>query len=171
MTALFGLAMVVIGSTVDIDGSGANLVVTLADRLEQPLGPVGRWLFLLGTLGAVWSSLLGVWQSVPYLFADTWQLLGGRSGPIDTRGWVYRGHLVALATLPAVGLLVGFARVQKVYAVAGALFMPLLALVLLVLNGRRAWIGAAKNGWLATLTLVATLAFFAWLAVREWTGG
>ena len=33
-------------------------------------------------------------------------------------------------------------EVQKYYAVIGAAFIPLLALVLLVLNGRAAWVGA-----------------------------
>ena len=42
MTALFGVAMVIIGSTVQIEGRGADLLVVLAQRLEQPLGPVGR---------------------------------------------------------------------------------------------------------------------------------
>jgi len=75
MTALFGIAMVVVGSTVEVAGSGAGLVVALADRLEATLGPAGRWTFLAGAWAAVATSLLGVWQSVPYLFADQWRLL------------------------------------------------------------------------------------------------
>src|SRR5690606_19568161 len=56
MTAVFGMCMVMIGSTMEIEGGGAGLIVSLADRLEQPLGPAGRWALLLGALGAVFSS-------------------------------------------------------------------------------------------------------------------
>ena len=42
---------------------------------------------------------------------------------------------------PLVSLWYSFREVQKYYAVFGACFMPLLALVLLYLNGRRALVG------------------------------
>ena len=53
MTAAFGIAMVIVGSSISIEGSGAKLLVTLSTRLEEIMGPVGKYLFLLGTLGAV----------------------------------------------------------------------------------------------------------------------
>ena len=34
------------------------------------IGSAGKWIFLTGFWGAVFSSMLGVWQGVPYLFAD-----------------------------------------------------------------------------------------------------
>lgn len=168
-TALFGMAMVVIGSTVAVQGSGASLVVQLADRLEEPLGPAGRWLFVAGAWAAIASSLLGVWQSVPYLFADLWSMLRNREPrrDIDVKAAPYRAYLVAIALLPTAGLFVAFARVQKVYAVAGALFMPMLALALLALNGRTAWVGAdMKNRPWAVVLLVATLLVFCWFGWR-----
>ena len=167
MTALFGLAMVIVGSQVTIEGSGAGLLVTLADRLAEPLGTGGRWLFLIGVLGAVFSSLLGVWQSVPYLFADLWRLsTGGPDAPrrVDTAGWPYRVYLVALAVVPITGLTTSFREIQKLYAITGALFIPLLAVVLLVLNGRRDWVGAHTNRGTTALVLVATVVFFGALA-------
>ena len=48
MTVLFGLAMVIIGSSVAIEGKGAGLLVTLSNQLETVLGPGGAWVFLLG---------------------------------------------------------------------------------------------------------------------------
>jgi Mn2+/Fe2+ NRAMP family transporter len=45
MTILFGIAMVIIGSTIKIEGSGAGLLVTLADSLEKPLGSLGALAF------------------------------------------------------------------------------------------------------------------------------
>ena len=174
MTAIFGLAMVVIGSTIEIEGKGAGLVVSLADRLEEPLGPVGRWVFLVGAWGAVFSSLLGVWQSVPFLFADLLRLIHvPDSDGVDERGRLYRTVLFLLATVPAVGLFTSFREVQKYYAIVGALFMPLLAAALLYLNGRRKWVGELRNGWLGVAMLVVTLAtflYFGWLEVERRIG-
>ena len=174
MTAAFGVAMVIIGSTVVIEGRGARLLVELADRLQQPMGRPGRWVFLVGAFGAVFSSLLGVWQAVPYLFADTWRLFVrpraavGNGEAVDTRCLPYRAYLVAIATVPTLGLLVSFKEVQKVYAVIGAAFIPILALVLLVLNGRRSWVCDFVNRWPTAIALIGALAFFAGMAWARW---
>jgi hypothetical protein len=173
MTALFGIAMVIIGSTVEIEGSGSNLLVTLAERLAGPLGAPGKWVFLVGALGAVFSSLLGCWQALPYLFADVWALARQRpsvdalEAAIDTRSIPYRAYQLAIATVPMLGLFFGFREVQKVYAVVGALFIPMLALILLILNGRRAWVGALKNRGLTVAVLLITLIFFAWIGFAK----
>ena len=54
-----------------------------------------------------------------------------------------------------------FQTMQKTYAVVGALFVPMLAGVLLILNGRVALVGAQlKNSRLTSVVLVAILAFF-----------
>ena len=174
MTVLFGVAMVIVGSTVEVEGRGAGLLVALADRLTESLGTVGRWLFLVGAFGAVFSSLLGVWQSVPYLFADVWSLFVARHGETYdhsiTASTPYRVFGVCIAVVPMTGLFLSFNEVQKLYAVVGSLFVPLLAATLLVLNGRRAWLGGAVNHPLTSLGLAATLLFFAGLAWMKWAG-
>jgi len=174
VTALFGIAMVIIGSTIEIEGRGATLLVTLSERLVESLGPAGRWIFLVGALGAVYSSLLGVWQAVPYLFADLWGLLrgperetAGMETRVDTRSPAYRGYLAAMALLPMAGLFRGFGEIQKIYAVVGAWFFPFLALALLLLNGRSNWVGKAyRNRPLTIAVLVTVLLFFGWIAWR-----
>lgn len=175
MTALFGIAMIIVGSSVRIEGEGTGLLVTLSDRLAEVLGPGGKWMFLIGTFGAVFSSLLGVWQSVPYLFADCWGLVGRRAARrvvVDTRGAAYRIYLVVLAVVPMVGLLGSFREVQKVYTVTGALFFPLLALAMLVFNGNPRWVGRRfTNRPLTVVTLLGVLAFFSWVAYRTFGSG
>jgi len=174
VTAIFGIAMVIIGSTIEIEGRGATLLVTLSERLGESLGPAGRWIFLAGAMGAVFSSLLGVWQAVPYLFADLWGLLRWSKQEntsvettVVTRSLRYRSYLAAMALLPIVGLFRGFGEIQKLYAVVGACFIPILALTLLVLNGNANWVGKSyRNHPSTVVALLGVLLFFAWIAWR-----
>jgi hypothetical protein len=127
------------------------------------MGPLGRGLFLVGFWAAVFSSLLGVWQSAPYLFADFVAL--GRPGPPpanlrSTRA--YRAYLVALAVVPFAFLGFTVKQIQVAYAVMGSLFMPLLAATLLILNNRAGWVGPRfRSGLLLNALLVVTLVVFA----------
>ncbi|MCA9256079.1 MAG: Nramp family divalent metal transporter [Phycisphaerales bacterium] len=173
MTAIFGVAMIVIGERVTLTQGGARMAPLLASQLADVIGPVGRWVFLIGFWGAVFSSLLGVWQSVPYLFADFVHMKrrrddGERDAEIDfTRTTAYRAFLICLATLPLVFLKLKVETIQLAYAVLGALFMPLLALTLILMNNRRAWVGERfRNGLLTNALLAATLVFFAAIGVQ-----
>jgi len=60
--------------------------------------------------------------------------------------------------------------VQKLYAVTGAFFVPMLALALILLNGRSKWVGAAfQNRAVTTISLSVTVAFFLWIAITKMT--
>jgi hypothetical protein len=133
------------------------------------LGPAGRWIFLVGFWAAVFSSLLGVWQSAPYLFADLVASDGSTAGRQEgVERPAYRGFLLFIATAPLVLLWTTLERAQLLYAVFGALFMPLLALTLLVMNNRTAWVGREfRTGWVTNLALCVTLALFAWIGAGE----
>jgi len=135
MTAVFGVAMIIIASGIELtSGGGTALIIELSNVLGDRLGPAFRWLFLIGAWGAVFSSLLGVWQAVPYVFADFCRIIGRDRAPVDTRGKAYRTYLLFIAIVPMAGLFISFSAVQKYYAVFGALFIPLVAVSLLVLN-------------------------------------
>ncbi len=174
MAAIFGIAMVIVGTSIQVEGEGTQLLVRLSDRLGEELGETGRVLFLLGTFGTVFSSLLGVWQAVPYLFADCWQLMQRTTRradsstkafyTVDTASKPYRIYLVLLATLPMIGLFTSFREVQKIYTFVGALFFPVLALVLLIANGW--WINKPyRNKPLTNAALIGVLGLFAWIAL------
>jgi Mn2+/Fe2+ NRAMP family transporter len=181
VTALFGMSMVVIGSTIHVEGSGARLIVNLAAQLESALGPIGKWMFLIGAWAAVFTSLLGVWQAVPYVFADYVRAVRKHSSKrgehdpslvsVNTKSWTYRGFLLALAFVPMIQLARPFTQVQKYYAVMGAAFIPLLGLTLLILNTRRKWIGdQLRNKFGSTAVLVVVLAMailVAWVEVLK----
>lgn len=169
-TALFGIAMLVIASGIEIQGRGTGLLVTLSKQLHAALGPVGAMIFLVGAWAAIVSSLLGVWQSIPMLFTDAARSVWGLpSIPAERLGTtrVYRVFLLLLATVPLLQTTLGFASVQKAYAVLGAFFLPMLAIVLLILNGRRALVGAQNNRPWTVVLLLCVLAFFAWVAMEK----
>ena len=176
LTAMFGLAMIIIGSRIQIESQGARMASQLADQLALVLGPAGKWTFLIGFWGAVFSSLLGVWQSAPYLFADFLALRRGLSPEqyknLDlSRTPAYRIYLVAISIVPLVLLWLAGESVQLAYAVMGAMFMPLLALTLLIMNNRERWVGGRfLSGWFTNAVLVITLLLFAYMGVLQLTG-
>lgn len=171
MTALFGVSMIVIGSRISVSGQGAGVALDIADRIGFVLGPVAGQAFLFGFWGAVFSSILGVWQSAPCLFADFCALRGWsgarRSSPglCDERP-SYRWFLLAMALGSLVWLWAPVRTVQLIYATLGAAFLPLLAVTLLFMNNRRAWVGDLRNGWSVNVLLVATVIVFTYLGVR-----
>ena len=173
LTAFFGVAMVIIGSKVQITGRGAGVALVLAEQLATAFGPAGKWLFLAGFWGAVFTSLLGVWQGVPYLFADFINLRRGRSLGRELnvdikKTTAYRAFLAALTFLPMTLLWLKVQQVQLAYAVLGALFMPLVALTLLVLNNRRTLVAREfRNSLVVNILLAATLVVFSYLGVKE----
>lgn len=175
LMALFGIAMVILSDGLQLSGKGATLVVDLANRIGEQTHPSVEILFLAGAWAAVFSSLLGVWQAVPYLFADFRHLQSQRRSlsadqftpyQVNTRGRAYRGYLLALALVPLLGLGYDFQIAQKAYSIFGALVMPMVALTLLLLNGREAWVGKSlRNRWWTSLALVIILGFFAWVGL------
>ncbi len=172
VTAVFGLAVIIIASNSDLERqASAALVVVLSNQLGDAVGNVGRSVFLVGAWAAMFTSLLGVWQSVPYMFADYWRITrrarnGAQVGAetnagVDTRSRPYRIYLFVIAIVPMLGLLYNFELVQKLNSIYGALVMPMLALVLIILNGRVAWVGEnMKNRPITTLFLAGVLLFF-----------
>lgn len=170
MTALFGVSMIVIGSRISIGGRGAGVALDIARQIGALLGPIGYWVFLLGFWGAVFSSVLGVWQSAPYLFADFLALRRSPAaarpalGDVDERP-EYRWYLLALAVISLIWLWAPVRTIQLIYATIGAAFLPLLAVTLLIMNNRRKWVGDLRNGWAVNALLVATLLVFSYLGI------
>ena len=118
--------------------------------------------------GLFGAAMLGVWQGVPYLFTDFVASMRGRVGPVDVTGPIYRGYLLYLAVPPMAVLFLGRPIwVVKLYTLTGGLFMPVLAGSLLWLNTRRRHLGAVRNGALVNAALVAALALFVAIAVRQ----
>ncbi len=174
LTGLFGIATVALAaSTLHAEGvvvEGKNAALQMAGMLGERGGTIGPKLFLAGFWGAVASSLVGVWQSVPYLFAEFVRLSRGESPPADvSRTAAYRWYLLFLA-LPPVVLLYLTKPVWLVilYAAVGSLFMPFLAGTLLYMMNREDWIGSRyRNGRWSNMGLLFSLGLFLYLGVAE----
>jgi len=172
LTGLFGICIMIITAGIQAEVvTGPGMALGVASHLESIIGPFGKWCFLTGFWSAVFSSMLGVWQGIPYLFADFVQQYTCRPqqpSSIACRSAAYRGYLCYMAIPPMLLLLVNQpVWLVVIYAVAGAFFMPLLALLLLVMNNRRAWVGDLKNGRVTNLVLVSSLLVFALLMYTE----
>jgi len=179
LTGIFGVAMLVVAATVlgpldDIPPGSAGLVAcadaigaAAEDRLG--LGPALRLVFLIGVWGAMLTSLIGVWQGVPYLFAETLQQwTGRRHEPVDPRGNLYRGGLILLAVPPMILLALGRpVWLVQLYTALSGLFMPLLAGTLFWLNRQSALVGKLRLGPTATIALIAALLLFAAVLARQ----
>ncbi len=170
LTGLFGAAIMVVAAGTNPQlVTGNQMAIEVANRLQAVVGPAGRWIFLFGFWGAVFSSMIGVWQGVPYLFADFMQLRQKQQpGPVSTSSRYYRLFLLFLAFPPMLILLFGRpVWVVITYSITGALFMPFLALTLLYMNNQAKWVGSLKNRWSINILLLLSLMLFAYLGVNQ----
>ena len=192
LSGVFGVAMMVIAAGVNPTVlTGDTMALEVAESIGETLGPTGKWMFLLGFWGAVFTSLFGVWQSVPYFFADCVSSLKQRpeaqsegsqvnnaqsvdnSSTGDSRLTIndslpYKAFLLFLTFPPMLLLLFGKpVWVIVVYSVVGALFMPFLAGTFLYMNNKSDWVQELKNRWLMNALLILSLVLFGYLAVTE----
>ncbi|HEY6363084.1 MAG TPA: Nramp family divalent metal transporter [Vicinamibacterales bacterium] len=177
-TAVFGMAIMLIAHRAFfVPGtaiSDAQAVSRMADMLGSILGPFGFWAYAVGFWACVFASLLGVWQSVPYLYADYYGAMrkvpdAVRRDMTQVTSVPYRLALlfVTLAPLP-------FAFVGRplfiivTYTVIGSLFIPFLAATLLYMNSRIPWTTAVpRNHWSTNALLVVILLLFMAVGARE----
>lgn len=173
LTGLFGIAIMIIAAGVNPEViTGEKMALSVANHLETIVGPVGMWCFLIGFWSAVFSSMLGVWQGVPYIFSDFVEQYTRRPNApsrVNTRSFAYRGYLLYIALPPMflLHLVEGPVWMVILYAVAGAFFMPLLAGLLLYMNNRRGWVQGLRNGALANLVLLVSVLLFGLLMAEK----
>ena len=168
LTGIFGVAIIVTAAGLEVEQMTGNAIaLAIADRMGEFVGPVGKWIFLIGFWGAVFSSMLGVWQGVPYIFADCLRVLRSDvAATVESTSREYRGYLLFLGLLPAFILLAGRpVWIVLVYSVFGAAFLPILAGSLLALNNRASFVGNLRNGKIINLLLGIALVLFLILGI------
>jgi hypothetical protein len=130
--------------------------------------------YSLGFWAAVFASLLGVWQSVPYLYADFYGIMKGlpAAGRLEVTRVTSLPYRLALAFISLVPLPFAFTgrplAIIVTYTIVGSLFIPFLAATLLYLNNRVAWsANVPRNHWTTNVVLVAILVLFAIVGAQE----
>ncbi|MGE0158803.1 MAG: Nramp family divalent metal transporter [Gemmatimonadales bacterium] len=170
-TAMFGMAIVLIANQAfflpGVEITDAQAVPLMAETLGGILGPLGAWAFSVGFWAAVFASLLGVWQSVPYLYADFYGILkklpdAERKRVVEVTSTPYRAALLWVSLVPIPFAFTGRPiAVIVTYTIVGSLFVPFLAATLLYLNNRVAWTTSVPhNRWTTNALLVVILALF-----------
>lgn len=183
--AIFSVSMVIVGATF-LHESGRSIdsadgLLNLVEPMRDNYGPVAYWLFLIGFWAIAYSSVLGVWSGVSYLFADVVRnvVRKGADTEIDAGGEqdeaplrktkAFRLYLVLL-TIPPIPLILFGSPVFLVLAwlTLGAFFMPFLTISLLyLLNARK--FGVRQQGQSLMTISNAVMGFgaivFLWLMV------
>ena len=178
VTAILAIAILIMANRaffetgVVLDRS--TVVPQMAAMLGSTLGPFGAIAYSVGFWGATLSSLLGVWQGVPYMYADMYGIVKKHSPEkreelTQVTSTPYRIALVFIALVP-----VPFAFLDQPllvvisYTVVGSLFIPFLAATLLYMNNRIPWPpGVRKNSMGANLVLCLVLLFFLSVGIRD----
>jgi len=177
-TAVFGISIMIIASqafhAAGVPLTDSQAVPRMAEMLGSIVGPVGFYVYSIGFWAAVFASLLGVWQSVPYLYADFYALWK-RATPSErdritrVKSTPYRIALafISLAPLPfaflgrPIFIIVGF-------TIVGSFFLPFLAATLLWLDRRVPWTGTVpRNNRVTTALLALILVLFVVIGARE----
>lgn len=176
LTCVFTIAGLIIGAQF-LYGTGVNLrgdqgLIDLAALLGQEFGTWMKWTFLVAFWSAAFSSLLGVWNGVPYLFADFVQTIRAKKDAprkrVHETDKAYRFYLFWLTFPPM--LLLFFGRPVElviIYGALGSLFMPFLAISLMVLLNSKQVNSSLRNKWLPNTVLTACVLMFVYLGATE----
>lgn len=178
LTAFFALAVMVIAAEVKPEAiSGNKMVLELANKIGENTNMLGKWLFLIGFWGAVFSSMLGVWQGIPFLFADYMKARNTKKAIAvnekenseliakqDRKNYLFFLFFLAIPPL----LLLFFQKpvwIVITYAIIGSLFMPFLAYTLYWLNNKKN--EKLKNpSYINILLFLALLLFLVLMALK-----
>ncbi len=174
VTGIFVIAMLIVGAEL-LHAAGIALqsgdrgLLDLSAVLSDRFGPVIATLFLIGFAATAFSSVLGVWHGMSLFFADWYYQARGQDAPADReRSGAFRAYLLWL-TFPPMLLL--FAQqpflLAVIYGAFGALFMPFLAITLLLLLNSSHVLADCRNGWLANAVLAGSALLFVLLAGQQ----
>jgi Mn2+/Fe2+ NRAMP family transporter len=177
-TAIFGISVMLIANqaffTAGVKITDAQAVPRMAEMLGRILGPFGAISYSVGFWAAVFASLLGVWQSVPYLYADLYGI--AKKLPAAERARLTRvtsvPYRLALVFITLVPLPFAFMRspifIIVTFTIVGSFFVPFLAATLLYMNNRVRWTSEVpRNKWPANVLLAIILALFAVIGALE----
>lgn len=177
-TAIFGMSIMLIANQAffitGVRITDAQAVSKMADMLGEILGGFGVYAYSIGFWAAVFASLLGVWQSIPYLYADFWAIVtrqsaATRAEAVKVTSTPYRLALLFITVAPLPFAFLGRPiQVIVTYTIVGSLFIPFVAATLLYLNNRVRWSSTVpRNHWTTNVVLLLILALFIVVGAQE----
>jgi Mn2+/Fe2+ NRAMP family transporter len=177
-TAVFGGSIMLIANdaffTAKVTLTNAQAVPRMAEALGAVLGTFGRIAFSVGFWAAVFASLLGVWQSVPYLYADLYGIVNKlspeqRLEAVKVTSKPYRLALLFITLVPLPFAFTGQPiQVVIIYTIVSSLFVPFVAATMLYLNNRVKWAEPVPhNSMVTNMLLVGILVLFAVVGYQE----
>jgi Mn2+/Fe2+ NRAMP family transporter len=177
-TAIFGGSIMLIANdaffTAGVTLTNSEAVPRMAAALGNVLGTFGRIAFSVGFWAAVFASLLGVWQSVPYLYADFYGIVSKmppaeRLAAVKVTSTPYRLALAFISLVPIPFAFTGQPiQVVITYTIVSSLFVPFVAATLLYLNNRVKWSEPVPhNSMITNLLLIGILVLFAVVGYQE----
>ena len=177
-TALFGMSIMLVADETFFEAgvqvTDAQAVPKMAEMMGVVLGRFGTYAYSIGFWAAVFASLLGVWQSTPYIFSDIYGILRGvpreqRRALTEMSSTPYRVALLFMTLAPLPFAFLGRPILIVItFTIIGSLFVPFLAGTLLYLNNRVRWTaGVPHNHWTTNALLVVILALFVAVGALE----
>ncbi|VXB94314.1 Nramp family divalent metal transporter [Citricoccus sp. K5] len=180
LTGIFVIATMIMG--VELLHS-AGLAISAGDEglldvgnvLAERYGEAYSYVFLIGFFAASFSSLLGVWHGVSLMFADFWTNFRKPADSLDQddapslKSKPARFYLIWLTILPmSLLFLERPIFLILLYGTLGALFMPFLAVTLLILNNQKRLVPSQfRNNWVHNGLLGITALVFVVLGANE----
>lgn len=180
-TAIFGISVMLIANRVffaeGIVITDGQAITRMAGSLAAVSGSAGFYVYSIGFWAAALASLVGVWQTIPSIFAETYYLLkrrtsAERADAARPGAPAYRAALAFMAISSAPFAFMGRPLlVVIVFTVLGSFFIPFVAATLLYLNSRGGPHGAVYANRFATkIVLALILILFTVLGAVELAG-
>jgi Mn2+/Fe2+ NRAMP family transporter len=180
LTALFMVSMLVIGAEL-LFGTGTSIsdeegLLALVDPLQDRFGLLARWAFLIGFWAVATGAMLGAWNGGAYLFSDVVRTIRGVPDEeaeeyLSEKSIYFRGFLAWMTFPPMILLAFGQpVALVIVYASLGALFLPFLAITLLLLLNSRRVAPQYRNRIVSNVILAVSVIPFIVVGVQEVLG-
>ncbi|KZM54881.1 Nramp family divalent metal transporter [Aeribacillus sp. FSL K6-2848] len=175
-TAVFTISLLILGAAL-LYGTNTNIngeqgLVSFATILGNELSSTVRILFLIGFWSASFTSVLGVWNGVSYLFADFVYTVKKHDVNKEqlSKTKAYKFFVFWLTFPPMLLHFIGKpVSLIILYGALGALFMPFLALTLIYLLNSKKHLPHKedRNKWFFNVLLSLNIVLFFILSINE----
>lgn len=178
VTAIFSISLMIVSTALlygdEVVFEGAEGMRTFINLYGDNFGEIPQLVLNIGFWCATFSSLLGLWNGIPYLFADFIKVMkqkttNHRQSPQPLKKTpAYRFYLGWLTFPPMLLLMIDNPlALVLLYAALGSLFIPFVALTLLILLNSKQVKKEYKNKFYHNALLVFVLVVFVVLGILE----